>query len=813
MGLLLRSRALRTPAVKLGVGKMGIVRWLLWLGLLPVLLAACGGGESIDTSQNTPSATELAQAASAELKATVKPETGQVALSWLDTVESAHTYRIERQTSDGQWQPVQTLVSPGNGGAMTSTTAVDVQGQFRVVAVLDTRTVVLRTRSGAEGVVVQTGSTPSPTGSPLDTAWLASVAVQLGPDDTWTEPVIGAVPLSLRLPAGWVPRSVQWFANLQALPGAGSADTGFATTWNTRGLVSGQYLITALVEVQADSFVEWRRTVQVEASTLAASVSVSGTQGVVSVNVTASSSHGVASVRTVLSGANGNTDLGTLTAPNGCSNSSCTNPDAYVYSLDTRTLAAGTYTFTSTVTDTRGGTFTATRTATFANPPELTVSQPRDGQWVYGELVVAGSTSTASASTTTTTVSLGSIPIITTTASSWGTRYSLAGVPAGSYVLTVRASNAQGQAVMQRRTILVMSDAAMVQEPWFDMGSAGRLVAAQGGDVLWQAADGTMNRRTASGDAVVMRESASLRYASGWQIDQGHVVAYGQDDDCPRFVCVYAWNADGQRRNLSALVSGYRSYDVHPVLRYPWVMWINEPEQYSLQHLAPPAGAPAQYLIGKPTSVTGNLGNWNYDFAVTSQPGAADTLTAFFWGTLTNFGSPTGPRADVYRWDSATQRTQALTASDAQEVYVQTDGQRVAWQKRAPGNIDPPFGLQVAPVSGASTTPRTASSDMSRFVLKNGLLVWHEGQSAATGYGLKVDTGNSTVTLSTDHSASLMAVAGTSVVWSQGGKLYAWREGIGTRLLLDTTAPLVGDATAVYLTVGEQGRVYRVLLP
>ncbi|MDP2418329.1 MAG: hypothetical protein U1D25_03840 [Hydrogenophaga sp.] len=783
-------------------------------------LAGCGGGASTPDAgtpaPGTPTANELAQAASAELRATVLTETTQVNLTWNDTVQGASAYRVERLQTSTQWSSLQTIPAQGGSGqALGTTTAATAQGTYRVLAVLASRTVVLRTGSGAESVVVQTSTTaPSNDNPPLDAAWLASVGIRLGPDDALSEPVSGTVPLSLTMPSGWAPRSVTWYVNLQTLPTAGSVATGFATSWNTQGLVDGSYLITARVEVQPDSFVEWRRTVQVRATTVAASISVSGTQGVVTVQVGASSTHGIASVRTWLNG----TDLGTLTSPNGCSGRDCTTLNAFVYSLDTRTLPAGAYTLTSTVTDTRGDAVTVSRSVNFANPPVLAITQPRDGQWVHGQLLVEGS-STAEHSVST-RITLGSVPVATSTAPSWSTTYSLAGVSAGSYLLTVRATDAQGLSSTQQRTVVVVSDPLMVQAPLFDMGASARLIAAQGGDVLWQAGDGTVNRRKANGDNVEMSGSSGLRYANDWQLDQGHVVAYGQGDDCasPLFVCVYAWGPDGQRRNLSALVGGSRSYDQHPVLRFPWVMWIaqSSTSRYALQHLSPPAGAVAQYQIAQPASVTGTLGNWQYDLAVSPQVGGPDELTAFFWGTLSDSSSPVGPRADVFRWDSSSPSTQALTASDAQQVYVQTDGQRVAWQKRAPGSVDAPYHLQVAPAGATTTTAATTlSTDMTRFVLNDGLLAWHEGVSGAvTGQRLMVHTGTEAVTLSTDRTASLLAVAGSSVVWSQGGKLYAWRDATGARLLLDVPlGGLVSDGTAVYMASGQQGSVYRLVLP
>ena len=810
-------RRLLTP-VALGWPLSRLASWLALCLAIAFGLVGCGGGSSADTgtpATNTPTATELAQAAAAQFSATVLTETTQVSLSWKDTVQGAGAYRVERLQTATQWSSLQTVPAQGGSGqTLATTTAATAQGTYRVVAVLASRTVVLRTGSGADSVVVQTSATaPSNDNPPLDAAWLALVGIRLGPDDALSEPVNGMVPLSLRMPLGWTPRSVKWYANLQALPAAGAAATGFSTPWNTQGLVDGTYLVTALVEVQADSFVEWRRTVQVRATTVAASISVSGTQGVVSVQVGASSTHGIASVRTWLNA----TDLGTLTSPNGCIGRDCTTPNAFVYSLDTRTLPAGAYTLTSTVTDTRGDAVTVSRSVNFANPPVLSITQPRDGQWVHGQLLVEGS-STAEHSVST-RITLGNVPIATSTATNWSNAYSLAGVPTGSYVLTVRATDAQGLSSTQQRTVVVVSDPLMVQAPLFDMGASARLIAAQGGDVLWQAADGTVNRRQANGDNVEMSGSSGLRYANDWQLDQGHVVAYGQGDDCasPLFVCVYAWGPDGQRRNLSALVSGSRSYDQHPVLRYPWVMWIaqSSTSRYAVQHLNPPTGAVAQYQIAQPASVTGTLGNWQYDLVVSPQVGGPDALTAFFWGTLSD-SSLVGPRADVFRWHSSSPSAQALTASDAQQVYVQTDGQRVAWQKRAPGSVDAPYQLQVAP-AGATTTAAatTLSTDMTRFVLKDGLLAWHEGVSGAmTGQRLRVHTGTEAVTLSTDRTASLLAVAGQAVVWSEGGKLHAWRAATGARLLLDAIpGGLVSDGTAVYLASGQQGSVYRLVLP
>jgi hypothetical protein len=228
------------------------------------------------------------------------------------------------------------------------------------------------------------------------------------------------------------------------------------------------------------------------------------------------------------------------------------------------------------------------------------------------------------------------------------------------------------------------------------------------------------------------------------------------------------------------------------------------------------AGFSIRYCATEPAGVTGTLGNWQFDFAVSPQAGGPDALTAFFWGTLSTSGNPTGPRADVFRWHSSSPSAQALTASEATEVYVQTDGQRAAWQKRAPGSVDAPYLLQVAPATAITTSAAsTLSTDMTRFVLKDGLLAWHEGLSGAvTGQRLMLNTGNETITLSTDRSASLQAVAGQSVVWSQGGKLYAWRAATGTRVLLDVMAGnLVSDGAAVYLTSGEPGAVYRLALP
>jgi hypothetical protein len=94
-------------------------------------------------------------------------------------------------------------------------------------------------------------------------------------------------------------------------------------------------------------------------------------------------------------------------------------------------------------------------------------------------------------------------------------------------------------------------------------------------------------------------------------------------------------------------------------------------------------------------------------------------------------------------------------------------------------------------------------------------LAWHEGLSGAvTGQRLMLNTGNETITLSTDRSASLLAVAGQSVLWAENNKLYTWRVGTGKRVLLDVmTGSPVSDGTAVYLTSGEQGVVYRLSLP
>jgi hypothetical protein len=504
----------------------------------------------------------------------------------------------------------------------------------------------------------------------------------------------------------------------------------------------------------------------------------------------------------------------------------CDTANAYVFAVDTRSAGSGTHVITAQASDGNGQTARAQISASFANPPQLSLSQPTDGQWVAGNLDVAGTTASDKTGTLTTTATLGSVPVLSTTSSTWGTRYSLAGVPVGSYTLTVRSTDAQGQSTTVQRSITVVASADQVQSPLFAVGSDGRLLAAQGGELLVQQASGAVQLRTGtvpSTTGVELAGAADIRYASGWQLDQSHVVAFGQGPDCasPLFVCAYVWGPDGTRTNLSATVAGSRSYDQHPALRYPWVMWINQftasGSTYTVRHL--PTGQ--NFTIAQPASVTGTLGNWQFDVALAnpSQPDAG--VLAFFWGTLSASG--VGPRADIYRWDATSQATQRLTDADSQQVYVQTDGERVAWQQRAAGSVDAPYTLRTSPAGSAGSSGgspiSSLSTTMTRFVLKDGVLAWMEGDTL-TGQRLMAHVASGTgasaspYTLSALSGSNLVGVGGGAVVWTENGQLFSWRPATGRRLLHPTTpGSVLVDGPSAYLTSGTSQAVYRVAVP
>ena len=79
----------------------------------------------------------------------------------------------------------------------------------------------------------------------------------------------------------------------------------------------------------------------------------------------------------------------------------------------------------------------------------------------------------------------------------------------------------------------------------------------------------------------------------------------------------------------------------------------------------------------------------------------------------------------VYTFDSSTGVAQRLSPQNVRDIYVQTDGQRIAWQRLQQGSVTAPFSIVVATLSQPLVN-QVLSSNASQFILRDGLLAWQE---------------------------------------------------------------------------------------
>ncbi|MFZ4651475.1 MAG: PKD domain-containing protein [Rubrivivax sp.] len=640
----------------------------------------------------------------------------------------------------------------------------------------------------------------------------ATVTVTAIPADAPTivvdrsEPLSGTVQLSL---SKAVVGTVTWFVDLRQIGVAPSV------SWATTGVTNGSHLLVARVQPGTDSAYEIRRTVTVANSSITVSTQVSGTTGIIAVDAIPSSPFGITRVSATFDGV----DAGTLTAPNACSSRfGCSTNNAYRFNVDAAVAKSGNHTMVFTVTDGSGATQTASVPVPVNNPPLLNVTAPADGGFVFGTLSVNGTSSTDKTGAVTVTARLGDVQFLQTTSPSFAANYDVSGLAPGSYLLTVRATDATNLSTQVQRTVIVTSMASLAHQPVFAMPTGGQLLAAEGTRVLYSLGSvGYRVRDLATGVEAALAGATAIQYVTGWQLSGGRAYAYGKGADCVLY-CVYQWGPDGTLANLTnpnpfsraTNIGGGWAYDIHPVARDGYVVWVNDKAadtgvvtnatgRYTVHNLQ----TGTYTRVGVPAGVT-MMGNNSYDFAV------VDAVVHFYYWAQTG-GEGAASTYDIFKWRSDTGTSTRLTTTAGRSIYPQSDGVRAAWQQLPPGGAaGDPFTLASQPLAGGATT--TWSSTATSFFLRNGLLAWAE-TAAGGARSIKASTATSTFTLSNLSSSTLLANGDGRVAFVEQGRVYTFDAASGRSALRVETAP-TGAAfiTGQALVFTVQSAVYRVPL-
>ena len=739
-------------------------------------------------------------AEAAQLTSLVDLAANTVTLRWVDSFPTGTQYTIKAHAANGSFSAVDTLAGAGGSDSTLSWT----------------RPLTATTTYSIDALV---GATPMALKTPQKqttvTASLPAALPEIVIDKT--EPVSGTVKLSVA--GDYEYPSVSWYCDLRLI-GTSTAGEGNPVSWNTSTETNSAHLIVARIQLAKDSFTEVRRIVTVANSNLALSASVSGTTGTIHVDVSASSQYGIARVEAAFDGV----PLPSLTEPNASSGRLSSTLNVYRFSVNAAEAGSGSHSMTITAIDKQGARKTSTVPVPISNLPVITLSSPSEGALIHGTLVLTGSSTSDKSGPVTTTASLGDYQFLNTTDGSFSGTMNLEKLPAGTYTLTVRATDSSKAVTLLQRTVSVTSSPTLAFAPNFTIGAGGQLIKVDGSDaslLLYRATDGSYRvRNTSTHTEVTLQGVDAIRHLYNWEMERGHVFVSSLgstgigSNDCVNS-CIFMWDTSGRRSNLSNANTYQGIYEQYPKAHGNDVIWINaagsNPGSFTryniatrtFSKIAQPAGA--NYLI-----------NTEYDFSVDDSG-----HILFFFGAQTG-GEGVNSSFDVYRWSSVTNSSTKLSSGGARSIYPKTDGQRVIWQQTVPGSTSGPFTLIAQAVSGGTLT--TLSTSAGNFQLRDGVAAWTESVTTGTSSGrlpgttttitgLKASTSDNRIhTLSTLPSVTLYAVSGGHVIFGEAGKVYSWNANTQrSTVLLDTPpAQLMAVGKTVYFVMGNTQVVHKV---
>lgn len=732
--------------------------------LAGLLLAACGGGGGGGggTTPTPPTPDPWVVAAQqAKLSSSYRPDLQQLTLSWSDAFTAETGFRIDR-LSGSDWVAVQQLpASAGTGTSVSWTVPVTADTTVRVVALNGSAITELRTNSQATQLAVAVPAT--------------APAIALNAP----QPLLGNVDLTVTgAPAG---ASVRWYTDFTALGGTLTV-APFTQTWASSGASAGAHLVQALVQLSADQQIELRRSVTVGNTSpvpgLQASMSSAATVDTLTVDVRISQTDvGVASTQLFVD----EKSVGLLTLPNICFQGNACPPISfpawgYRYTLPLADYSNGTHALRAVVTDNNGAKLQLSASVEMNAGPKITLARPADNEILSaGKLQVTGSV-TDDTGEANVTIKLDDVELRRLGSGSFDFSYDLTGVASGGHALTISARDKQGVVGEVRRVVRVQLSAAPV-ELVTSLQDDVSIAAAEGGAVLLASPAGARVLR-GSADAglttVLLSRSDRNGDSAGWRMSGGRAIVARAGDDTALANNVYLWNQDGSRRNL-VQESGISETYQHPAwLDGDWAAWgpgLSTVQRLVLMNVA------TQQLFSVPRPADAVRLNPD-ELALIAKGGSA--LLSF---SAQNGGTTAQDATySIYLYDSATQTTQRLSPAGARDSGPQTDGQRLAWNRTAPGETSAPYAVYAVSLS-KPTELKLISSSAQGYTLKDGLISWQE--KTQTTNQLKADDGTSTTLITNKLTATLVATGGGGVAWAADGKLNLWMPAGGSRQVLD----------------------------
>lgn len=727
--------------------------------VVAVALVACGGGGS-----STPP----------------KPNTAPVAAAGAaQTVLAGSLVQASGSGTDADGDPITyawTLVSKPDGSAV-STNSLITATTDKTSFVPDVAGVYVLSLVVSDGKL---NSTPAP----MTITAQGTDSLGIGVDKA--EPLAGMATLTLTGPVAGL--QVTWYADLKQI------GSGTSVAWDTSTATNGTRQVMARVQLAGANTVDVKRNLTLaNASFTTLAANVAGTSGAITVTVFAQSPIGTASVTASVDGAS----LGTLTAPNACFD--CAPPPYrdYRFIVDGRALGSGAHTMKVVAVDSQGLSKELLVNLPVANVPILAVSEPLDGSFVYDTLKVSGLVSSDRPGAVTVDVKLGDLSIIQGSGPTFSGSYDVSGLAPGPYTVTVKATDSAGVSTTEQRQIGKASSAALAYTPVKSLGADARLLAVEGDRVLYMAGDKSMHLLDTAAGTDLTLQVGGLNAPSGQGlISDGRIYVNAMGSNCP-YGCLYQWDGSGSVKDLAA-GNPWSQFQLpqHPVARSGYVLWANGAYSFTLYDVA--AGT---YRQIKPDPAL-FVGNVYFDMAM-----VGGVLNVFYWGD----SGDASKSYDVYRWSAATGSAVNLSTGSQNDVYVGSDGTRVAWMQ-GPLNAVNKSTLVSAPAAGGSVSVVTTNLASEYFSLRDGVLVWMEG-SPGSSLAIKASTASGISTLSTSAVFRPLGNEAGYVFYGAGGKTYYWNAQLNQSFVVVdgdvSTADVLSTGKTLYFLSGAMNLLYK----
>jgi hypothetical protein len=738
------------------------------------LLAACGGGSNNNTPPPggnqpppapvpAPTAEDNANARSSQLKLSLRADTRELTITWTDTFSAETGYTVEAQSAGGAWQTLESLpAGQATGTPYEWKRVIDAPRTFRITATRSGYSVPLVTEGGQTEILVNLASTPM------------TIEVDQTP------PVRGTVQLSLANALDV--HTVYYYVDFTRV-GISTTAPQFPVSWNAGDMTDGDHLIVAVVSQSSGAAIEVRRPIVVDNPNVAISLRVAPTPDnpdEVSMSGQVTANAGVRQIEFFANGA----AVHVMTNP----------PQSYVHRISKAGLPSGTNVFRVVATDATGATAEATAQLLIDDPPVLTVTSPTDGAIVTNSVRIAG-TLTEDTSSVTMTISLGDLPIHTTSSvGAFGFDYSIAGLAPGEYNLFFRVRDGKGQQAYNVLRIIVPPSQFTYERV---ASGVAKLLASEQGALVYKKTDGSVVLRGAGGVETTLQIPSTFRFINDWQMSRGRVVMAASDETSRH---IYTFAADGQVINLSQPTGSISNNNNHAVLKGSRVVWYGN-DYYQIYNL----DTDEVTVVARPAAAT-ELGRAAYDLVTT--PGSEQLL---FWGRTG--GTDMNPIYDLFRYSLNTGTTDRLTGGDGQHRYVETDNTRLVWTKGSGTEAD----LLAAPVANPSATT-VLSPTVWEFELRDGLVAWVDDNGFDLIQNIMVNDGTTTTVLaSATPGAYVGHVSDGRVTFGENQKFMLWSASGGKQMLLNNrpTDPGFHDDGIAFIGTGasDSMSVHRVVLP